>query len=225
MKALVLIGSPRLFHSNSAAIGNYLAERMKEHRVEILTDRIYSALKSEDKTQKLLEKIELSELIVLAVPLYVDSSPAGVIRFMERFSRKDRKSEYSKKRFAVLINCGFPEAEHNEVALRIYRCFAQGLGFTWAGGLSIGMGEMVGRKPLDKAGGAVRKLKQALELSGRALAKGKSIPLQAEKLLAKPSVPRWLYRWMGNWGWKRVFKKRGTQHRVKDQPDQPGSGA
>jgi len=43
-------------------------------------------------------------------------------------------------RLAVISNCGFPEAQHNNVAIAICRRFALASGLEWAGGLALGDG-------------------------------------------------------------------------------------
>lgn len=110
--------------------------------------RVYN----KDKTcNELLVAVANADIVVLAFPLYVDSLPAAVIRGLELISR-NRKSEPvpKKQRLISIVNCGFPEAQHNKTAILICRCFAREAEFEWAGGLALGGGEAINGKPLVK---------------------------------------------------------------------------
>jgi hypothetical protein len=121
--------------------------------------------------------------------------------------------------FGAIVNCGFPEAQHNETALAICANFAHKAGFNWAGSLALGAGEgMIHGMPLNKLDGRVIPLKKALDLATEALAQGQPIPGEAQKLLAKPFIPGWLYRLMGIYGWRQQAKQYGMERNLKRQP-------
>jgi hypothetical protein len=168
----------------------------------------------------LLEAVEAADLVLLAFPLYVDSLPAPAIETLERIAaRRATIPATGTQSFAALANCGFPEAHHNETALAICANFARQAGFHWAGSLALGAGEgMVHGTPLHELDGRVIPLKKALDLAAETLAKGQPIPEEAQRLLAKPFIPPWLYRWMGVYGWRRQAKQYGMERNLKRQP-------
>jgi hypothetical protein len=107
---------------------------------------------------------------------------------------------------AGIVNCGFPEAVHTRLAMRILRTFATRQQIAWAGGLAMGGGEALHGTPLPEAGGLVRHQARALEAAGAALAQGQSIPEEAITGMQALLMPPLLYRWMGTVGW--VLKAR-----------------
>ena len=209
--ALLLVGSPRTRNSTSNALGAYLLEQLAARGVETNTINVYTSLSSPEKMRLLLEKLDSSDLAVLAFPLYVDNLPAPVITLLERIAAH-RLSHPMQTRFAAIVNCGFPEPDHNATAVAICNQFACQSGFNWAGSLALGAGEgLVHGVPLNQLDGRAIPLKKALELAADALSQGQPIPQAAQDLLVKPFVPAWMYRMIGGFGWKRQAKKYGAE--------------
>jgi len=114
-----------------------------------------------------------------------------------------------KPAMTAIFNCGFPEAHQNTVALEICRLFAREAGFHWSGGMSMGMGEILGGRSLEQAGRKVRPVLEALNLAALALTQDSDIPEEAVKLMASPIMPKWLYVLGGNWSWRREARRNG----------------
>jgi hypothetical protein len=150
--------------------------------------------------------------------------PAPTIEALEhiavhRASNGKTNVQQTQQLLAAIANCGFPEARHNETALAICASFARQAGFNWANSLALGAGEgMVHGMPLNELDGRVSPLKKALDLAAAALAQGQPIPEDAQKLLAKPFIPSWMYRWMGIYGWRQQAKQFGMEKELKRQP-------
>ena len=156
----------------------------------------------------MLKLVDKSDLIILAFPLYVDSLHSQVIKTLELIAEHQKgKRNLNKKSLVAISNSGFPEAKQNHIALEVCRIFAKEVGFTWAGGLAMGGGGMISGRPLEEVGGAARNQIKALQISADALAKGEAIPERAVVLMAKLGIPRWMYTWMGNHGWKKEAKE------------------
>jgi hypothetical protein len=119
-----------------------------------------------------------------------------------------------------VVNCGFPEARHAELAIRMCGLFARSAGWEWAGGLALGGGEAINAQPLATRGGMVRNVVRALDLAADALADGRSVPAEAAALMATPVMPAMLYTLAGNWGWKRRAAQYGVQRRLAERPHQ-----
>jgi multimeric flavodoxin WrbA len=219
-RALLLVGSPRTRKSTSNSLGSYLFEQLSKQNIQTETIYIHTTMRSAERTKALLEAVDAADLVLLAFPLYVDSLPAPVIEALERIAAH-RQGQTTRKLFAAIANCGFPEAHHNDTSLAICATFARQAGFVWAGSLSLGAGEgMVHGAPLNEMDGRVIPLKKALDLAAKALAKGNSIPQAAQDFIAKPFIPAWLYRISGVFGWKQQAKHWGVEKSLKRQPYQ-----
>jgi len=216
-RAILLVGSPRARKSTSHILGSYLMEQLAAHDVETETIQVYASLSSPEKTRALLEKLDTADLAVLAFPLYVDSLPAPVTALMEQIAAH-RAGHSSEIHFAALVNCGFPEAHHNNTALAICEEFSRQAGMSWAGGLALGAGGVYvqGKMP-DERDKRIQPITKALRLAADALANGHAIPLPARDLMAKIHIPAWLYRTLGNLGWKQQAKKFGSRKQLRRQ--------
>jgi hypothetical protein len=222
-RALALSGSPGAAGSStSESLARYLLRRLEERGFETEFARIGPALRSEDGVGELLAKVGKADLLILAAPLYVDGVPSPVIRTMERIAAAlASAADCPGPRLVAMVNSGFPEARQIETALAIYRQFAKEAGLKWAGGLALGGGGVVSGKPLDELGGRVRNVTQALDQSAEALAAGLPVPEEAVSLLARPSMPGWLYTMVGSLGWRLLARKNKTKDSLKSRPHQP----
>jgi NAD(P)H-dependent FMN reductase len=214
MKALLLVGSPR-DPSNSAALGERLLGLIAVKGWETESARV----PPHPPFDRLLAAAAAADLVVMSFPLYVDSLPSHLTAFLEALAeQRGSVPPAMAQTLAAICQNGFPEAFHNLTALAICERFAAEAGFAWGGGLAMGMGEAIGRRPLAKAGGMLRHQLRALDLAAAALAEGKPIPPEAVGLMVRPLIPRWLYLWLGNRGWKSEAKKFGTRDRLRDRP-------
>ncbi len=216
---LLLVGSPKGSSSTSNSLGDYLISCLEQLGLTATKEYIYKLIKKEEGQKKLLAKVEEAGMIILAFPLYVDCLPAGVIKALEfiadhRKSKRDRE----KQGFAIIINCGFPETQHNNTAIAICKVFSREVGFEWMGALSLGMGGAVGGGSLEERRGMVRNVIKGLDLAAQALAEGKDITDEATEFFGKKFIPISLYTKMGNMGWNKQAKKYGARKKIKDQP-------
>ena len=215
--ALILIGSPRAAaKATSRSLGSYLQNRLCEKGMEVEALQVQRSLTSPVSVEKLLEAVKDANTLVFVAPLYVDAPPAPVIRLMELI--RDRASSRAIKRVAAISNCGFPEAEHNDTALGIYRIFARQCGYEWAGGLALGMGEVIEGAPLDKTGWMARNVRASLDLAAEAIARGKSIPQEADELMRRRLLPARGYIWLANRSWKKRAKRHGMHRELRRRP-------
>jgi NAD(P)H-dependent FMN reductase len=215
--ALLLVGSPRTRASSSHALGGYVFEHLSARSIQVETIFLHTVLRSSEKMEALFSAVDAADLVLLAFPLYVDSLPAPVISALEQIAahRAAQPSQHTAL-FSAIANCGFPEAAHNATALAICAQFARQAGFIWAGGLALGAGEgLVHGAPLTTAGGPAVPIKKALDLAAVALAAGEALPPAAAELLAKPVIPGWLYRLIGQYGWVQQAKKFGADKLIR----------
>ena len=152
---LLLIGSAKQPGcSTSESLALYLSDRLVENGWASQTLYVHSVLRTEARSLEMCSAVDRADLVVLAAPLYVDSLPYLVTSAMERIAehRTSASACIDAPSFVAVINCGFPEAQHNDVALAICRQFSYAAGLRWAGGLSLGGGGFVHGAPLEECG-------------------------------------------------------------------------
>jgi NAD(P)H-dependent FMN reductase len=216
-RALLLAGSPRGNASVSAAIVAYAAELLVARGLTVAVEHVVRR-PSDRSVRELDASIAEADVVGLATPLYVDSLPAPLTETLELLARA-RKNSRSRPRFLAMVNCGFPEAVHTDTALAICRLFAQEANLDWIGGLGIGGGGMLAGRPLAELGGRARAITKALELTADALAQGQIVPDEAQRLVRRLPIPRWLYRLLADWGFSREAKRRRGLATMSDRPD------
>lgn len=205
--ALLLCGSPKPGPSTSRSLLDYLAHELQGQGLEVQVFNLNHVNRDESLMEKILGETDRSDIIVAAFPPYVDGLPFPTLCALERIADHRRAKVMGEgKGFAAICNCVFPEATYNQTALATCEEFAREAGFTWLGGLALCGGPIVGR-PLDSLGGMVRNMHEALGGMAKALARGEEIPAESMRLMAKPLVPIWLYRLLGNKGWKKEMKE------------------
>ena len=218
-RVLLLVGSAKKNTSTSESLGAYLLGQLLTEGFSTETLFIHKSLRSDQGRGRLLEATSQADIVVIACPLYIDSLPYVVTRGMELIAKDRRpKRNLPEQRLLGIVNCGFPEAHHNDTALAMCRQFAREAGFQWAGGLALGAGEAIGGRPLLKVKGMARNVIKSLDLVADALAAGTPVPHEAVKKMAKRLMPSWLYMLFGNMGWRRQAMKNGAYRKLKDCP-------
>jgi hypothetical protein len=218
--ALLLVGSAKpAGESSSESLGSYLLQRLTEHGVNTETQHVARALRTEARTQELLQAVDRADLFILAFPLYVDSLPYMVIEALERIAtHRQAQPAPAPASFLAIANCGFPEVQHNETALAICEQFAAEAGLRWAGGLALGEGGAISGQPLAKVGGMVHNVVAALDLAAAALTEGEPVPSAAIALMARPFIPARAYMLMGDVGWLAQARRNRVLTRLAARP-------
>ncbi len=241
-RALLLVGSPKPGRSSSLALGEHLVDDLARRGWDTETIKLRQVMSEPDR---LRAAAAAAEVVVLAYPLYVFGLPAPVVLSLERLAEAgdraagpahadDERNEAGARqrdgaggadrvgpgrpRLVALVNCGFPEHEHNDLSLEMCRLFAAQAGWHWSGGLSLGGGGVLGGKPLRERGPLTRSARKALELTAAALDAGRDVPGEAVTLMAKPMLPPRAYRWMANHGWRHVARANGVAGRLGERP-------
>jgi hypothetical protein len=217
--AFLFVGSPRGLKSTSQALGDALASRLERGGMTVKKMIVGAALHSTEGLAKMHEAVEAADLIIFSFPLYVDQLPAPLIRAAELIAERRRTHPTVRpQRIMAIIQCGFAETHQNQTARDIMRRFAGEADFGWAGSLLMGMGGAVYGRPLERAGGMVRNVVRALDLTAAALLRGEDVPGEAVKFMGKPFIPKWLYCAFGNWGFRKQAKRHGVREKLYDKP-------
>lgn len=192
--AILLNGSPKINRSTSEALSDFMANRFVEEGLEIRQARISSHLKSEEKTERLVQHIKVSDLICLISPLYVDSLPYNVIECMEVIqAHMGHKDQNAETVFMAICQSGM-EQDKNLIALQTCECFAKTLGFQFAGAFAIGFAGILNGLPLKQLNRLTRNVQKSLSIVSENIANGNPVPKkQVDMLLAKPLLPGPLY--------------------------------
>jgi hypothetical protein len=216
--ALLLVGSPKAKGSSSESLGAYLLDELQTRGLTTQTLHVTKAVRDDEAIEGLLDAVAAADIVVLSFPLYIDSLPAPAIRAFEVIAAAREGAAGRRQHFVAIAQCGFPEAEHNEVALAICREFAEAAGFEWAGGLALGAGGMLGGRPLREVRGMARSAVRALDLTAAELAAGRPVPDEALRLMAKPMFPAFAYRLFANRNWRAELKKQGSAQPLDARP-------
>jgi multimeric flavodoxin WrbA len=217
--ALLLVGSPRGHESVSVSITTHLSALLAERGLSVGTERIHAQLKVDPALARLSRSLEAADLVVLSTPLYVDSLPAPVTEAFEILAERRAQGGSSRRpRFLAIINCGFPEAVHTDTGLAICRLFAEQAGLDWIGGLGVGGGGMLAGRPLPELGGRARPLIRALALTANAVAQGRIVPEEAQRLVRTQPIPAWMYRLLADWSFRQEARKHDTHRRLRERP-------
>ena len=220
---LLLIGSPRCEASNSYVIGKFLVDKLKEKGLVSDEGFVNRLVNSPEGTEKLLKSIDNADVIVLATPLYVDSLPALTMKALELINEHRKTMPPTKQQLLVAImNSGFPEKEHMDIALKIMRNFAQASDFRWGGGIRVGWGGALNNEPLNEKRGMTRKLTRGLSLASVNLAKDEPMSEEAENLASSLFVPLFMAKIMTkffiNKNWNKDAKKNECEAKMHDRP-------
>ena len=220
---LLLNGSPKCELSNSRVIGKFLADKLVDRGLQSSEEFIVRAINSLEGTQRLQELIQQTDIVILTTPLYIDSLPSFTIKTMETICEQRKRNPQARTQLLVpVMNSGFPEKEHMNVALQIIQNFAKEANFQWGGKIRVGMGGALKGEPLREEKGMTSRLTKGLTLAAAALAEGNSIPLEIENMIAKPFLPIFLVKiGMGFFGkqmWNSQAKNNLVDNRMLARP-------
>ena len=198
-KILLLNGSMRSVHGNSAIFARKLADQLNAE-TETLALQQYK-----DRLPELFTIMDEVSAVVLCMPLYVDGLPSQVIRFMEK-AQKEYRGE--PKKIYVLANMGLYESKQLVHLFESARQWCAAMNFEYCGGLGISAGELVGvllpyvsfrYSPMGKISEGIRKLADRIDHKQ-----------SGEDLYVEPDgFPRSLYIQIANRNWNRTARKNG----------------
>ena len=105
-------------------------------------EKVTEKLRTPADYDRILEQLRGAQAVVFGVPLYVDSIPSHVLRFMEKMDVFCRENGLRLSVYCIANN-GFIEGKQNEPMMQIFENFCVRAGLSWGGGVGIGGGVML----------------------------------------------------------------------------------
>jgi hypothetical protein len=227
-KNVVLISaSPKIGEPSVSGMLITMAERqMDPTRIHLTKIDVRHSLSKHSEKEDFLA-ISEAEAILIAFPLYFFCLPGMLMRFLMDYRdtwRKDGGTEKNQKIYAV-VNCGFPEPEINEEAIRVVKSFSKEIGAQFRFGILIGGGGMLlGAKDAPFMKKSMNRLHEVWDEILEDVISGNS-PCQDVSIGIK--IPRKLYLWMGAKGFAHSARKNGlSEEQIRRRPYRlaPGKG-
>lgn len=191
----LLNGSPKAGKSNTEWVLHRLEERLEG----------CAFLSAREINPETFRTLCAADTVILGFPLYVDSIPSHLLRFLLEWEKTAKTGDKVKQcRLYAVSQCGFFEGEQNRWALKQIGHFADRAGLIWGGGIGIGGGMALPQLPEGLRKSAEKALSDLVE------AIGMENPLPEDRFVCL-DMPRLLYRASGSMGWKAQAKKNGLK--------------
>jgi len=124
-RVVLIIGSPKSRGGTSRSIGEYILNKLPGKEFQAKSYHVGKALKKKEDWLKFTSAVSGADTIILSFPLYWDSMPSHLIKVFERlYSERKKITGKNPQKFYLIVNNGFPEPWHNEIAIDIGRRFA-----------------------------------------------------------------------------------------------------
>lgn len=209
MKRIIAVnGSPKSAESTSGALIKTLEEYIG---TTIDSFRAVELVRRED-AHKIIADILKANILLIVFPLYIDSLPAPLLKLLTQIEQTAKACGSSLPTVYSICNCGFYEAEHNSLALKITRNFAKRIGADYRYGLGIGCGGALAQMkkgPVDNVYAALRDMGNTIKAENSK---------ESEDVFVTPKMPRFLYRIGGNISWRQIAKKNDMLKQMKATP-------
>lgn len=193
MKTIIINASPKQKGSNTENFLKHLIFKLPENGA-----KVYKL--NETK----IEEIRNCSSLVFAFPLYVDSLPSELLRFLCLLEKSDLNKDIMV--FAVANN-GFFEGSQNYIAFDIIKNWCNRVGLKFGQGIGIGAGEMspaIANVSLKKSPFA------SLDSVFNSFAYNINNHISEENIFISPRIPRFIWKIAGTYTfWLPRAKKNG----------------
>jgi hypothetical protein len=215
--ALIIYGSPKGMKGSAANIGDYFADRLQEKGLRVEKVAANRSIADHNERERLLSGFDRADLVLICFPLYVDTLPSGLLAALKVICENGSRMSKRERMLAAECHCGFPESSQTDTAIRSCRHFADRMGMSFAGGIGLCQGGMIGQAPLT----GFKYAKKHLPLLDRALdsmVEGEAIPEDLIVGLKRPFVPPRMYVLFANLGWNSMARRHGVRGRITARP-------
>jgi hypothetical protein len=211
-RVAVIAASPKTTGSSvSGFLAAHAGDIMKDSSLDI---RIFSVRESLTKKQttEAYAYMDGADALLIIFPLYIFCMPGILTHFLQDYHDYLKAlSGYGAKPFVyTVVNCGFPEPEINEEAVRVIGSFSRRIGAQFRFGVMIGGGGMV----LGAQGSPMVK-KMTADIDGAFVRMKEEIltgsPGSSENILTSAKFPRRLYYFAAGIGWNSSARENGLK--------------
>jgi hypothetical protein len=218
-EVLLLSGSPKGKRSTSYSVLDYLSEALEQRGIKSDIVMLHVVNRRESSVVELTRGLDRADYIILAAPLYVDSLPGHVVEVFSKIAEiRSIVSQSPAPRFTAIVNCGFPEAHQNDLALEILQRFCSDIGLRWIGGISYPGGPTIDGTPLAESGFRGRRARPSMDCLADVTASGGSTIEECTESISKLVIPRRLYIMASQMRWKRLARANGVSGSLGDRP-------
>ncbi len=205
MKVALINGSPKSKQSSSEVILKDLQSCLSKD-IEIVN---YSFRKS-FLIKEEIEALFNFDVLVFAFPLYVDGVPSHLLNCLCQIEEASKNIKDKSITVYTLVNCGFYEGHQNKWAINIIKNWCVKAGFEWGQGIGIGCGGALASMsgiPLGKGP------KSSMGITFKSFADNIHTKSQAADVFFSLNFPRFMYKIIGEFGWRQGIKKNGLKVR------------
>lgn len=160
------------------------------------------------------ETLAQADVMIISFPLYYFCLPGMLTRFLVDFQNYYTARGKIKKHVKVyaIVNCGFPEPEINQEAVRVMQSFSRHLNAEFRFGVLIGGGPMmVAAREAPFMKKSVQKLNSAFTSIAADIQNENSTTMDSIYISAEFPFSRPLYYFMGGRGWITMARKNGLK--------------
>jgi multimeric flavodoxin WrbA len=201
MKISFINGSPKNRNSVSGSLLKALENVILESDIAMNFDISNFKISSSNFDLSQYDAISQSDILVFAFPLYIDSVPSHVVKWLSLF-----ENFFSNKKIKVfaIINCGFYEGSQSKNAISIMKNWTNKANLIWGQGMGVGAGPMFFFEKMIKSNGKdiIDGLKR---LHAVIFTKGSS----EDDIYTIPNVPRFVYKLSSENAWRQAIRKNG----------------
>lgn len=204
-KMIILSASPKKGEPSVSA----LISQMAKHQLDTFQADIIDVSNALKHCEPAYEAMRSADALLIVFPLYFFCLPGMLMRFLEDYAATCGSNPTGQKVYAI-VNCGFPEPEINEEAIRVIKSFARHIGAEFRFGVSFGGGGMVlGAADTPFMKKSMETLRGAIDRMTADIHDDRLLPLN--NVTISSSFPRRLYYFGGNFGWRHMAKKNGLK--------------
>ncbi len=194
MRAVLFVGSPRA-RSNTRSIGAHLRGELVRTGVEVdVLDPPRDEAADPEFLTHSIATLQKADVLVVLAPVYLDLPPYKTLSWLHGlWQRRDEVAERDLAVYAV-SHSGYFEPAHKAVSMKAFELLAEGMDWTWCGGLGFGGTSPIDGRSLEEAGPFARRLRPALAGLADSIAARRPVSPRLEAQAAKSPLP--LPRWM-----------------------------
>lgn len=163
-------------------------------------------LSAKDNSEDVYTRLNACDAVVIVFPIYADALPSHLLRFLMGWEAYRKAHGGGESKVYAVSHAGFYDGIQCRWSLDIIRNFCARAGLAWCGGVGMGGAAVMGETGIPNS--MLRPLCEAVSVLAQ-MAKGGKV--QGENRFVSVGMSRWLYKAMGNLGWKNGAKQNGLK--------------